>query len=121
MPCCRLVIVTNGMTMAQTGRVEGSAIRDCISALFISQSMGCQKPQRAFYELVYAALGLTEKDLPRTVMVGDSLTSDILGGINGGIDTVWYNPGHQPGDPQICPTWEAADFQELERILLGIQ
>jgi len=116
---CRLVIVTNGMTRAQTGRVEGSSIRDCISGLFISEAMGCQKPQREFYERVYAALGLTEAELPRTVMVGDSLTSDILGGIHGGIDTIWYNPKHLPADPQIRPTWEAADFQAIERILLA--
>ena len=116
---CRLAIVTNGMTKAQAGRLEGSAIRDYISGVFISQEMGSQKPQREFFEQVYTALGLTENDLPRTVMVGDSLTSDILGGIRGGIDTLWYNPGRLPADPQIRPTWEAADFTEMERILLG--
>lgn len=118
-PHCRLVIVTNGMTLAQTGRVEGSAIRDCISGLFISEAMGCQKPERAFYEQVYAALGLTRADLPRTIMVGDSLTSDILGGIHGGIDTLWYNPKHLPPDPEIVPTYEAADFETVEGILLA--
>lgn len=116
---CRLVIVTNGMTAAQSGRVENSAIRDCISGLFISQSMGCQKPQREFFLQVYRALGLTEDGLRRTVMVGDSLATDILGGIQGGIDTVWYNPRRLPGDPRIRPTREVWDFSAMERVLLG--
>ena len=120
-PYCRMVIATNGMTAAQTGRVQSSGIRDYISGLFISQEMGCQKPQKEFYHRVYSALGLSEEDLAATIMVGDSLTSDILGGIHGGIDTLWYNPKGMPQDPGIRPTWEVSDYGEIEQIILGEQ
>lgn len=118
-PFCRMAILTNGITESQTGRLERSAIRDCIEALFISQAMGCQKPQREFFTRVYAALGLTDAELSRTVMVGDNLQSDILGGRNGGIATIWFNPHQRENDSGICPDWEAETLAEAGDIILG--
>lgn len=111
-----LYIVTNGLHTAQTGRFEKSPIKPYISGLFISQDMDCQKPEREFFEKVFAAIGLSDRR--EAVMVGDSLTSDIRGGINAGIDTVWYNPGHLPRDPDCLPTVEAHTMEEIEEYLL---
>ena len=80
-----LYILTNGMHDAQTGRFEKSPIKPYIKEMFISQDMGCQKPDQEYYDKVFEIIGL--KDKSRAVMVGDSLTSDIQGGINGGVDT----------------------------------
>ena len=111
-----LYIVTNGLHTAQTGRFEKSPIKPYISGLFISQDMDCQKPEREFFEKVFAAIGLSDRR--EVVMVGDSLTSDIRGGINAGIDTVWYNPGHLPRDPACLPTVEAHTMEEIAEYLL---
>lgn len=118
-PVCRMAVLTNGITESQTGRLERSAIHDCMEALFISQAMGCQKPQREFFERVYAAMGLTAEERKRTVMVGDNLQSDILGGINSGIDTIWYRREGAEADPEICPTWEAATLEEVGDLILN--
>ncbi len=118
-PFCRMAVLTNGITESQTGRLERSAIHDCMEALFISQAMGCQKPQREFFDQVYAAMALTPAELERTVMVGDNLQSDILGGINGGIDTIWYRRTGAEPDPAIRPTWEAATLEEVGDLILN--
>lgn len=92
-PYCTLVIVTNGLTVAQKGRLERSALREYIDHLFISQEMGCQKPEKEYFRRVFDALGIGEAEKDRTVILGDSLTSDIQGGINAGIHTIWLNAG----------------------------
>lgn len=111
-----LYIVTNGLHNAQTGRFEKSPVKPYISGLFISQDMDCQKPEKAFYDKVFFAIGVT--DPRRYIMVGDSLTSDIQGGINAGIDTIWYNPNHKPRNPNCLPTYEAHSMDEILKILL---
>ena len=55
----------------------------------------------------------------RAVVVGDNLLSDIQGGINAGLDTVWYNPNRLPNATTIRPTWEVHDFDALRSLLLG--
>lgn len=112
---CTLYILTNGMHVAQVGRFEKSPIKQYIQDMFISEDMGCQKPDKEYYDQVFARIGLEDKS--RAVMVGDSLTSDIQGGINGGVDTIWYNPKKKPFNPQIMPTYTAYTMDEIvERI-----
>lgn len=112
---CTLYILTNGMHVAQVGRFEKSPVKQYIRDMFISEDLGCQKPDREFFEKVFSAIGLQDKS--RAVMVGDSLTSDIQGGINGGVDTIWYNPKGKPLDPAIVPTYTASSMDEVvERV-----
>ncbi len=112
-----LYILTNGMHTAQTGRFNQSPIKPYIKEMFISEDMGCQKPDKEYYDQVFAAIGLTDKT--QAVMVGDSLTSDIQGGINGGIDTIWYNPNHKPTNPQIMPTHIAYTMDEIVNLIVS--
>jgi len=112
---CTLYILTNGMHVAQVGRFEKSPIKKYIKDMFISEDMGCQKPDKEYYDKVFAIIGLEDKS--RAVMVGDSLTSDIQGGINGGVDTIWYNEKRKPHNPAIMPTYTAYTMDEIvERI-----
>lgn len=111
-----LYIVTNGLHNAQTGRFEKSPVKPYISGLFISQDMDCQKPEKEFFDKVFSAIGVN--DPKQYILVGDSLTSDIQGGINAGIDTIWYNPGQKPRDPDRLPTYEAHSMDEILTILL---
>lgn len=113
----RLAIITNGLPEAQWGRLNRSPIKPMIHRMFVSMELGCQKPQREFFDRVCAELGITDRR--RAVVVGDSLRDDIRGGLNAGIDTVWYNPGRLPEDPAIRPTVSAASYEEIVRLLLG--
>ena len=112
---CTLYILTNGMHVAQVGRFEKSPIKQYITEMFISEDMGCQKPDKEYYDKVFGLIGLEDKT--RAVMVGDSLTSDIQGGINSGVDTIWYNAKGKPHNPEIMPTYTAYTMDEIvERI-----
>ena len=108
---CRLAIVTNGLPTAQGGRFNRSPLKDIIPHMFVSMEVGYQKPQKEYFDAVCAALDLTDRS--RAVIVGDSLRSDVLGGRNAGIDTIWYNPSGQPEDPAIRPTMTAKNYQDI--------
>lgn len=118
-PYCQQYIVTNGIKEAQEGRLERSPIRQYIRKMYISGVMGVRKPERAYFELVYKDLHMTWERWHRTVIVGDGLSSDIQGGVNGHLDTIWYNPKHKPNDTGICPTWEADSFDTVKAVILG--
>ena len=86
--------VTNGTKTAQQRKLARSGLDALLDEVFISEDVGAEKPSRRFFDAVFARLG----DIPRseTVIVGDSLTSDVPGGINAGIRTVWYDPKGLP-------------------------
>ena len=112
---CTLYILTNGMHAAQVGRFEKSPVKQYIKEMFISEDMGCQKPDKEYFQKVFHAIDLQDKS--RAVMVGDSLTSDIQGGINGGVDTIWYNAKRKPHDPNIMPTYTAYTMEEVVELV----
>lgn len=86
---CRLYIVTNGVAFTQRRRMRDSGMRDLFEELFISEEIGVQKPRKEFFDYVFSHI--PEKDKTRILLVGDSITSDIAGGVNAGIDTCLYN------------------------------
>ena len=53
-------------------------------------------------------------------MVGDSLTSDILGGLRSGMHTCWLNLRGIPGREDIRPEWEIRSLFELPAVIAGI-
>ena len=80
-----IALVTNGLKEVQRPRLERSAIHSFIEKVFISEEMGVAKPAPAFFEIVFQELGNPPKS--KVLIIGDSLTSDMQGGINFGIDT----------------------------------
>lgn len=115
---CRLYILTNGSERIQQSRLALSPIRPYIARMFISQSLGSQKPEKAFFDAVFAALPLPESRKKEAVMVGDSLHSDMLGGLNAGLDTIWFNPGGAAEDPAIRPLYTARTYEGVTRLIL---
>ena len=112
---CRLALATNGVARVQHARLDASPLKPYFSAVIISQEVGAQKPQPAFFQAALEALGVLDK--ARCVMVGDTLGSDIQGGIAAGLDTIWYDPlGRSPGD--LRPTYIAASFQEVRQYII---
>ena len=88
---------------------------------FISDDVGVPKPKKEFFEACFKEIFGTAqpnpKDLKHVLIIGDSLTSDIQGGINAGIDTCWYrNPGEE--NPQNIPvTYEITNLHQIFDIL----
>lgn len=86
----RLALVTNGLADVQRPRLEHSRLRDCFEQVFISEEMGAAKPSAAFFERVFQAIGQPARE--RVLIIGDSLSSDMRGGLDYGMDTCWFNP-----------------------------
>ncbi len=106
---------TNGITYIQENRLKHSPIASYFKQVFISEQMGTQKPELDFYEKI--AEQITGFDLFRALMIGDSLTADIQGGINAGMDTVWYNPAGLENTSHLKPTYTISNYQQLIDIL----
>ncbi len=105
---CTLAVVTNGAAVAQRGRYEASPLRHYIPYLFISQELGVSKPDPRFFDHVCRTLQISDRS--RAVVMGDSLSADILGGNRAGMDTIWYNPHGAACTDSIRPTWTVADY-----------
>ena len=107
----KIIIVTNGTAVAQEKKLELSGIKELADYIFISEVVGYEKPGIKFFENVFSKAGIT--DLSEALIIGDSLTSDIQGGINAGIDTCWYNPDNIENDSMLEPTYIISNLQEL--------
>ena len=110
-----LYAATNGITKIQTGRMAQSGLAPYFNQVFISEQLQTQKPDTLFYEKIGQQIAGFSKE--KTLMIGDSLTADIQGGNNAGIDTIWYNPHHLENKTQAHPTYEVDSYQALLEIL----
>ena len=102
---------TNGIISIQTGRLTKSGLASYFNHVFISEQLGTQKPDALFYERIGQQIPGFSKE--NTFMIGDSLTADIQGGNNAGIDTIWYNPHHLENKTGAQPTYEVHSYQDL--------
>ena len=112
---CKIIIVTNGTEVVQEKKLERSGLNDIVDNVFISELVGFEKPNIKFFEKVILEVGI--KDLKEALIIGDSLTSDIQGGHNIGIDTCWYNPKNEENTTLLNPTYTIRNLHELENII----
>ena len=110
----RMFLASNGTASVQDSRLTSAGLYPYFEQVFISQKLGYNKPAREYFDACYAMIPDFQPE--EAVMVGDSLTSDILGGINGGLRTVWVNPGHKPCG-EIHPDFEIESITQLEELL----
>ncbi|MDR0616582.1 MAG: YjjG family noncanonical pyrimidine nucleotidase [Synergistaceae bacterium] len=109
-----LAIITNGIERVQLRRFGKSEINQYIKNIFVSEKIGYSKPAVPYFDYVLGAMGLTGKEDKKNVLVvGDSLTSDIQGGINSGIDACYYNPADAKNDSGIMPSYEIRSLEQL--------
>lgn len=114
-PRIPLYIVTNGLKAVQTRRLHDSGLFPYFRGVFTSEELGVSKPHPAFFEAVLTAIGVTDRR--RVLICGDSLTSDIRGGKQAGIDTCWYCPhGRAEGEGEDR-TYTISDLRELPALL----
>ena len=83
--------------------------------IFISQSIGYDKPSKEYFEKCFSMIPEFSKD--EAIIIGDSLSSDIKGGINAGIKTCLYNPSKKTNDSDIVPDFEITDLSEIPSLL----
>lgn len=109
-----LYIASNGTTLVQTNRIASSGIGRYFKAVFLSEQLGADKPQIEFFE---RATGQIEGYNPdEAIILGDSITSDMQGGINAGMHTCWFNPHHRDNHG-ITPEFEITDLAEFDTVL----
>ena len=114
----RLFICSNGVGFVQDGRIASAGLAPYFEDIFISERIGGNKPERAFFETCFARIPAFRRE--RALMLGDSLTSDIRGGINAGIRTCWYNPQGKENPGPIRPDWEIRTLEQFPVLLARV-
>lgn len=110
-----LAAVTNGTKIAQEKKLRLSGLDEIFDAIFISENVGVEKPNKAYFDYVFEALGILDKK--EVLLIGDSLTSDMKGGTAAGIDTCWFNPKRQPNTLNIPVTYEIQHLSQIGKIV----
>lgn len=108
----KICVATNGLSDMQRGRL--SRLAPYLSELFVSEEMGCIKPNAQFYRAMLARLGARAEEC---LAVGDSLSSDVAGANAAGMDCVWFNRRGLPLPPRYRVTAQISDLRRLLEIL----
>ena len=110
-----LYLASNGTDIVQTRRIASANIEHYFKDLFISQRLGFDKPMKEFFDRAFARIENFNPD--ETIIIGDSLTSDIKGGINAGIRTCWFNLHGINNESGIIPDYEVTTLAEIPALL----
>ncbi|MBQ9664322.1 MAG: YjjG family noncanonical pyrimidine nucleotidase [Oscillospiraceae bacterium] len=111
----RLFLISNGTAVVQEGRLASAGISHCFEQIFISEKVGANKPDRVFFERCFEQIPGFDRE--QSIVVGDSLTSDIRGGINAGVKTCWFNLRRLPARQDIVPDYRIDRLEELPPLL----
>ncbi len=111
----RMYIVTNGFASVQHGRIDSCSIRKYFDDMYISEEIGADKPDKEYFDRVAAKI--PGYDPASTLIIGDSLTSDIKGGIMAGIDTCWFNPAGKEAHADLKIDFIIRDLSEIADIV----
>lgn len=110
-----LYLASNGVADTQYSRLESAGISHYFKEIFISQVTGSHKPEKAYFD--YCFRRIPNFDPAAAMIIGDSLTSDILGGKNAGIATCWFNRAGKAPRRDIVPDFEIHRLEELKALL----
>ena len=112
----RIYIASNGATVNAKGRIASTGLDRYIDELFISEDMGVTKPDAAFFDL---CLNRIREPRSSCIMIGDSLSSDMLGAKNASLDSVWFMPSGNIEEAMTAYdiNYCASSFDELYEIL----
>lgn len=114
----RLFLCSNGSAQVQEGRIASAGIAPYFERIFVSEHMGANKPEKRYFDLCFAEIPGFDRE--RTIMLGDSLTSDIRGGINAGVKTCWFNPRGKENPGPIVPDYEIRTLGEFPALLKSV-
>lgn len=106
-----LYLITNGIPAVQHTRLSLSPIRHHFQGITISGEVGCAKPNPRIFDAAFEGMGHPPKN--EVLIIGDSLSADIRGGHDYGIDTCWYNPNGRTADPGLPITYTINSLHEM--------
>lgn len=110
-----LYAVTNGVASTQHTRINASGLDKIFKDVFISEEIGIQKPEKAFFDYCFERIPNFDKN--EAIIIGDSLSSDIKGGNNAGIKTCWYNTGGATASDEVHIDYEITELSQIYDIL----
>ena len=114
-PDYEIYVVTNGVASTQRKRIAITGLDRYVDEFFISEEIGAQKPQKAFFDHVLSRIGPCSAD--ELMLIGDSLSADILGANRAGIPSCWFNPSGAPLKGEARPDHIIRELKELPAIL----
>ena len=112
----RLFLITNGLKEVQRPRFANAGMEQWFDAIVISDEIGVAKPDGRFFDHAFDEAGRPDKT--ESLVVGDSLQSDIQGGNNYGVDTVWFNPSGKENLSGHRPKFEVSNHRQLKALIL---
>ena len=110
-----IYIITNGIAMTQARRLKLSGLLPYIEDVFVSETIGFQKPMKEYFDYVLGSV--KEKNKEKVLVIGDSLSSDIKGAQNAGLDYIWYNHRKEEIPEKLSAKAIVCDIRELHNIL----
>lgn len=112
---CSQYVVTNGTVKVQEKKLRISGLLECMDDVFISDKIGTPKPHPDFFQACFEKIPNFQKN--RTIIIGDSLTSDMKGGFGAGIATCWYNPNAAALPSDIRIDYDIRSLREVYGVL----
>lgn len=110
-----LYLVTNGTAKVQEGRLASAGIGKYFKEVFISEHIGFNKPSREYFDACLAQIPGFDRE--ESILIGDSLTSDIQGGINAGVRTIWFHPEGEENHTDIRPDYEVSSLAKIPDLI----
>jgi len=112
-----LVIVTNGIGHVQHLRLERSGLKPFIHSMIVSEECGFSKPDKRIFDHTFNHLK-GQLNFNKALMIGDRLETDILGAMNAGIDSCWFNPNGDTNSSEVTPTFEIRKLHEILNLVI---
>ena len=107
----KLYLVTNAVASVQRSRLSACPFGDVFTAAFISEEAGAAKPHKAYYD--YVRRQVPEITPENTLVIGDSLSTDIQGANNAGLPCCWFNPGGKAAPEDLRIDYAITDLRQL--------
>lgn len=110
-----LYVISNGFRAVQENRLNISGFNKYFSGMFFSEDIGISKPQKEFFDYCFRGINYPEKE--NVILIGDSLSADIIGGNNYNIKTIWFNKNNEKCPDNIKPTYIVRTLSEINSII----
>ncbi len=112
----RLFAVTNGVSKTALKRLKGTDTLQYFQDVFVSEDLHAQKPSMEYFNQVFERI--EDFDPKTTLLIGDSLSSDIQGANNASLESCWINLNKEINSSKAVPTYEVHQLIDLYKILV---